>query len=133
MLREMHYSWQQVADIMIVSRCTLWRRFTELGVPLSMFSNISDTELDRVVELLVKDFPNYGIVMMWGQLKSMNIFVPCNRVRESLIRVSSQFIRHRCSHAISQRVYSVPSSNFLWHIDGLHCLIRWKIVIYMVG
>lgn len=126
----MHYSWQQVADIMMVSRCTLWRRLTELGIPLYMFSNISDTELDGVVELLVKDFPNYGIVMMWGQLKSMNIFVPRNRVRESLIRVSPQFIRHRRCHAISRRVYSVPSSNFLWHIDGLHCLIRWKIVIH---
>ena len=109
----MHYSWQQVADVMMVSRCTLWRRLTELGIPLSTFSNISDNELDGVVELLVKDFPNYGIVMMWGQLKSMNIFVPRNRVRESLVRVSPQFIRHRRSHAICRRVYSVPSSNFL--------------------
>ena len=24
----------------------------------------------------------------------------------------------------------MPSSNFLWHIDGLHYLIRWKIVIH---
>ena len=27
-------------------------------------------------------------------------------------------------------MYSVPSSNYLWHIDGLHCLIRWKVVIH---
>ena len=62
--------WQQVADVLMVSRTTLWRRLTELGIPISTFSNISDTELDGVVELLVKDFPNYGIVMMWGQLKA---------------------------------------------------------------
>ncbi len=28
------------------------------------------------------------------------------------------------------RVYSVPSSNALWHIDGLHCLIRWNLIIH---
>ena len=87
---------------MIVSRCTLWRRLTELGIPLS---TRSDTELNGVVKLLVEDFPTYGIVMMWGQLKSMNIFVPCNRVHESSVRVSPQFICHRRSHAICQRVY----------------------------
>ena len=52
MLREMHYTWQQVADALMVSRSTLWRRLTELGIPISTFSNISDTELDGVVELL---------------------------------------------------------------------------------
>ena len=28
MLREMHYTWQQVADVLMVSRSTLWRRLT---------------------------------------------------------------------------------------------------------
>ena len=28
------------------------------------------------------------------------------------------------------RVYSVSAPNCLWHIDGLHCLIRWRIVIH---
>lgn len=126
----MHYTWEQVADVLMISRSTLWRRLTELGCPISSYTSINDTELDGVVELLVGDFPNYGIVMMWGQLKSLNIFVSRDRVRESLMRVSPQFMQHRRSHTISRRVYSVPSSNFLWHIDGLHCLIRWKIVIH---
>ena len=130
LLREMSYTWQQVADVLMISRSTLWRRLTLLGIPISKFSNLSDTELDGVVELFVRQFPNYGIVMMWGQLKSVNIFVSCERVRESLLRVSPQFVQRRHSSTISRRVYSVPSSNFLWHIDGLHCLIRWKIVIH---
>ena len=45
------------------------------------------------------------------------------------MRVSPNFVQHCRSHTIARRVYSVPSSNYLWHIDGLHCLIRWKIVI----
>ena len=62
LLREMHYTWEQVADVLI-SRSTLWRRLTELGCPISSYTSINDTELDGVVELLVGDFPNYGIVM----------------------------------------------------------------------
>ena len=96
----------------MVSRTTLWRRLTEIDISLSSYSDISDSELDGVMELLVWDFPRNGIVMMWGQLQSMNIFVT----------------RH--SSTTSRRVYNVPSPNYLWHIDVLHCLIHWKIVIH---
>ena len=96
LLREMHCTWQQVANnIIIVPRCTLWRHLTELGIPISMFNNISDAELNGVMELLVKDFPTCGILMMWGQLLSMNIFVSHDRVHESLARVSPQCVHHR--------------------------------------
>ena len=68
--------------------------------------------------------------MMWGQLRSISINVTRQKVHDSLMRVSPNFVQHRQSHTIARRVYSVPSSNYLWHIDGLHCLIRWKIVIH---
>ena len=82
------------------------------------------------MQLLVTDFPNNGIEMMWDQLRSRKINVTRQKVHDSLMRVSPNFIRHRRSHTIARRVYSVPSSNYLWHIDGLHCLIRWKIVVH---
>ena len=126
----MGYTWEQVADGLMVSRTTLWRRLTEIGISLSSYSDISDSELDGVMELLVRDFPRNGIVMMWGQLQSMNIFVTRQRVHQSLLRVSPQYVHHRHSSTTSRRVYNVPSPNYLWHIDGLHCLIHWKIVIH---
>lgn len=126
----MHYTWQQVADVLLMSRTTLWRRLTELRIPLSSYSDISDHELDCVMQLLVRDFPRNGTVMMWGQLRSMNISVTRQKVYDSLMRVSPQSVQHRRSSTISRRVYSVPAPNCLWHIDGLHCLIRWKIVIH---
>ncbi len=126
----MRYTWAEVADVLLISRATLWRRLTELGIPLSSYSDISDVELDGVMELLVKDFPQNGTVLMWGQLRSMNIFVTRQKVHNSLTRVSPHFVQNRRSSTISRRIYSVPSSNALWHIDGLHCLIRWKIVIH---
>ena len=76
------------------------------------------------MELLIADFSRNGIVMMWGQLRSMNIVVTRQKVHDSLIRVSPSFIQQRRSNTISHRVYSVPSSNYLWHIDGQHSLIR---------
>ena len=51
-------------------------------------------------------------------------------MQDSLTRVYPDLVQQRRSCAISRRVYSVPSSNSLWHIDGLHCLIGWKIVIH---
>ena len=103
-----------MADVLMVSRTTLWLTF-------SSYTDISDSDLDGVMEALVRKNPKNGIVMMWGHLRSINIFVTRKRVYESLHRVSPDMIEHRRSNAIYQRVYN--ESNSLWHIDGLHCLI----------
>ena len=34
---------------------------------------------------------------------------------------------------IYRRVYSVPGPNYLWHIDGNHKLIKYRIVIHGGG
>jgi len=36
----------------------------------------------------------------------------------------------RWFNTITRRVYSVRGPNSLWHIDGLHCPIRWRFVIH---
>ena len=126
----MRYTWSTVADVLMISRTTLWRRLSEMNIPLSSYTTISDADLDAVLSLLIERFPQNGIVMMWGHLKSVNIFVTRQRVAESFRRVAPELIRYRQSTSISRRVYSVPAPNYLWHIDGLHCLIRWKIVIH---
>lgn len=123
-------TWNQVADVMMISRSTLWRRVTELGVSFKTYSDISDSELDSVMEIQVANFPRYGTIMMWGHLRSLNIVVTRQKVRDSLMRVSPQAVEGRRSNAIVRRSYNVPSANYLWHIDGLHGLIRWKIVIH---
>ena len=38
-----------------------------MGIPLSTYTDIDDAELDGVM-LLVRDFPNYDIVMMLDNL-----------------------------------------------------------------
>ena len=97
---------------------------------MSAYTQISDAGLVSVMSTLVRRFPNNGISMMWGHMRSFGIVVPRARVQESLIRVSETLVNSRQRVAIQRRVYSVPAPNCLWHIDGLHCLIRWRIVIH---
>ena len=96
----------------------------------SSYSQISDADLDNVVSTLVWRFPNNGISMMWGHLCSVNFIVTRSRVQDSKLRVSGSFVRMRQRLTVQRRVYSVPAPKCLWHIDGLHCLIRWTIVIH---
>ena len=130
-LREMKMTWSRCADVLMVSRTTLWRRCLKLGLTrMQSELRISDNELDAIMLMLVQRFPNCGSVMMWGHLRGYGLTVPRSRVRESLLRVSPRLVELRTSTAVVRRRYNVASSNALWHIDGLHCLIRWRIVIH---
>ncbi|KAK9976743.1 hypothetical protein ABG768_021946 [Culter alburnus] len=61
----------------------------------------------------------------------MGLRVQRRRVRESLIRVNPSGAAHRAlSHRLHRRTYSVAGPNSMWHIDGNHKLIRWRIVIH---
>ena len=51
-------------------------------------------------------------------------------MHESLLRVCSHLVEARQRSAVHRRVHNVPAPNCLWHIDGLHCLIRWRIVVH---
>ena len=59
---------------------------------MSSYTQLSDAELDGVMSTLVQRFPNNGVRMMWGHLKSVNIFVTRAKVHESLIRVSRHLV-----------------------------------------
>lgn len=52
LLREMRYTWQEVADVLMMSRTTLWRRLKDVDIPLSLYNDITESELDGVMELL---------------------------------------------------------------------------------
>lgn len=111
----MGYTWQQCADTLMISRTTLWQRAQELGIATqhTTSASINDEQLDAVVRMIYLQSPNNGIVMVWGQLRSLNIFVPRRRVRESLLRVCQIAVQNRSSYTVSRRVYHVPSSNAL--------------------
>lgn len=63
-----------------------------------------------------------------GYLHSADVHVQRERMRQSVHRVtgrdSAPFAR------ICRRTYSVPGPNYLWHIDGNHKMIKWRMVIH---
>ena len=128
----MRLTWQQCADILLTSRTTLWRRCQELDLNThnTTFSTLSDGELDAIMQMLVERYPRCGSVMMMGHLRGFGVYVPRRRVRESMLRVCPRLVELRSSTTVIRRAYNVASSNALWHIDGLHCFIRWRIVIH---
>lgn len=47
-----------------------------------------------------------------------------------MLRVDEVGVALRWSIVTHRRVYRVHGPNSLWHIDGMHKLIRWKMVIH---
>lgn len=124
-LRSLRFTWQETSHILGISVKTLQRRAKEYGI--TRFSTITDNELDEVVRNCVEDFPRIGEVMLRGQLVSLDIHVPRQRLRQSLQRLG---FRNSLPPAITRRTYSVPGPNALWHADGNHKLIRWRFVVH---
>ncbi|KAF8823653.1 hypothetical protein HHX47_DHR9000419 [Lentinula edodes] len=92
-------------------------------------THISNEQLDSLLGRLHIHFHRAGIRMLDGMLCRLNIMVPFERIRQSLVRIDPihrVFDRIR----IRRRGYSVPGPNSLWHHDGHHRLIRWGIVIH---
>jgi hypothetical protein len=81
--------------------------------------SISDVELDaRIADILVR-FPSHGRALIDGELKSMGLRVPRQRIRDSYERVHGPpppFGRR----VVHRRTYDVPGANSLWHHDGQH-------------
>ena len=125
-LLQLRFSCPEIARIMGVSLSTVRRRMTLYGLSVhSLYSNISDSELDEVVKEICRLFPNSGYRMIEGHLLSRSYRLPQTRIRESLHRVDPEGVATRWAVVIRRRKYFVKSPLSLWHIDGNHKLIRY--------
>ena len=130
-LRGLRFTWTKIAEILRISRSTLYRRLEEEGIHCDLhYTDISDYELDRVVESIKQAHPNAGERLLIGHLNRLRIWVPRARARGAIHRVDPINTAIRRSVAIRRRVYHVEGPNSLWHIDGHHKLIRWRIVTH---
>ena len=85
--------------------------------------------LDERVAKIKTVFPNSGEVMVNGHLMAQGIHVQRQRLRDSILRLNHSQDR-QVNPRIYRRVYSVPGPNFLWHIDGNHKIIRYRLVTH---
>ncbi|KAI4892785.1 hypothetical protein NFI96_017023, partial [Prochilodus magdalenae] len=110
---------------------TVYRHMAEHGIRVSdLFTSIDNGELDATVRRILSCHPNTGYEMMVGHLKAPGIRIQRHRVQEAMRREAPEGMRTLRLQTLRGRRYTVPSPNSLWHIDGNHKLIRWRIVVH---
>ena len=120
----------QISQMFGCHRRTVHRRIREYEVSSHHFSTISDDVLDDIVKSMCTLHRRSGEKSIAGKLRSMGLRIQRERIRESIQRVDPTGIEGRVRRALHRRVYSVASPNALWHLDGYHKLIRWRIVVH---
>jgi len=104
---------------------------SSFGLSVSgMYSTIDDSHLDALVQHASNEHPGIGIRMLKGFLNSQGFRIQRERIRLSLLRIDPIGIMERWRLTVKRRKYSVRFPLSLWHIDGNHKLIRWRIVIH---
>jgi len=97
---------------------------------IGQFSPLSDEELDDFLRSAQQSHPSIGIRMARGLLHSKGHRVQRERIRQSFSRTDPIGVMQRWRDAVRRRRYNVHSPLALWHIDGNHKLIRWRIVVH---
>ena len=124
-LLHLGFSCPKIANLLGVSLSTIRRRMTDCNLSVSsVYSQITDDELDKFVADIKHAFPNCGYRLMHGHLLNQGHRIAQMRIRESLHRVDPDGSVLRWASTIQRRKYKVSSPLSLWHIDGNHKLIR---------
>ena len=130
-LLNLNFDCPTIANMLGVSLRTVRRRMTEYHLSVkSHYSTMNDDELDGVVRELKVQFPNSGYRIMDGLLHQKSIRIQQSRVREAMQRTDPNGTVVRFADMVHRRRYHVPGPQSLWHIDGNHKLIRWRIVVH---
>ena len=118
----------EIAATLDVRRSTLYRRLKVSGI--EKYSDISDADLDCTIRSIKEEHPNDGEVLMQAHLLRVGIHVQRRRLRLSIHQVDPVNTSLRRATTVRRRVYHVDGPNCVWHLDGNHKLIRWRLVIH---
>ena len=130
-LLEQEFTQVEIAQILGCSAKTVHRRIVQFGLShFTQYTEISDAELDALVQDFVSIFPTAGQKTLAGHLSSLGYRVKRQRIRDSLYHVDPWGVEERRRKLLHRRKYKVAGPNSLWHIDGNHKLVRWRVVIH---
>lgn len=107
-----------------VSRLVVYNAIRQHGIDYERFTNHTTREIESAVRSISEAHPNSGEVMIQGHLETRGEHVQRNKIRRAIHSVDPEGVDKRKQAPIKRRVYSVPSPNFLWHVDGNHKLTR---------
>lgn len=118
-LRNLGFTWSQIADFCKVDRRTLYRLrkgCTTIDANASSTA-LSNDELDETLKDILKDTPNAGEIYVIGALKAKNIKIPRARIRDRLRIVDADGRSQRRRSALKRRIYNVGGANYLWLVS----------------
>ena len=118
-LLAMGFSSPQISNAIGVSLSTVRRRMTRYGLTIgSLYSDVTDEELDSIVSEIKVLFPNYGFRMVIYLIKVIGFH---KYVFENLYKGLT--LMELLSGGV--QLLNVGSTKYsLWHLDGYHKLIR---------
>lgn len=127
-LLEQEFTQVEIAEILGCSTKTVHRRIIQFGMnQFVTFTEMTNSQLDDLVRDFVSNFPTAGLKSLAGHLSGLGYRIQRFRVRKSMHRVG---VQQRSRKLLHRHRYRVPGPNSLWHIDGNHKLVRWRIVIH---
>ncbi|KAL4009537.1 hypothetical protein ACER0C_003389 [Sarotherodon galilaeus] len=131
-LKSCGFTAPQMADILNVSLRTIRRRLRQYHFTrASMYAELTDSALDEHVQDIVAGNEQIGPEAVRASLRVRGLRVQRRRVRASMLRINPGAAALRAVlRRPERRTYQVAGPNSLWHIDGNHEPIRWRIVIH---
>lgn len=130
-LLEQQFTQVDIAQLLGCSTKTIHRRIVRYGLSrFIQYTEITDDDLDALVKDFVANFPTAGQKTLAGHLNTLGYRIQRFKIRESLYRVDPWGVEQRSRRLLHRRKYRVPGPNSLWHIDGNHKLVRWRIVVH---
>ncbi|XP_054593353.2 uncharacterized protein [Nothobranchius furzeri] len=130
-MRDLGFSWMAISRMLSVNIRTLFNHRTQLGlVDYGSFTNISNEDLDHLINEVIRQTPGSGETYITGSLRGRGVRVQRWRVRERLRIIDPVGRSLRSRRTIQRRVYDVSVPNQLWHIDTNHKLNPWGFVFH---
>ena len=121
---------KDIAEQFGVSRPVVYKAIKDFGINYERFSELSESDVQHEVHVIKQDHPNAGEAMVQGHLQSKGIHVQRDKVRKAIHAVDPEGVEQRKRKPIKRRIYQSPFPNYVWHIDGNHKMIRWRLVVH---
>ena len=120
----------QAARALNVHRHTVERYLQLYRIRKKEYSQLSDEELDTLVEEFKKKRPTTGLSYLRGHLLQHGWRIQRDRLLASISRVDGIQKVLRKNSAIKRRKYVSSRPNAVWHMDGHHKLGPWGFIIH---
>ena len=120
----------QAARALNVHRHTVQRYLQSYQIRKQQYSQISDEELDYLVERFKQKRPTTGLGYLRGHLLQQGWRIQRDRLLASISRVDGIQKALRKNLVTKRRKYVSSRPNAVWHMDGHHKLGPWGFIVH---